>query len=399
MKSKITLLLFLALLMSAIKMLAGVQAGSEITKIYVNNHWQPIAKTTTEFISSDDENCLISSTKTLEYSQEAQVYKVKSRTLYNYNSSMRLESKLTQIFIEANRKWENDKIEYYTYTRDGQLATTVIKTAHMGRWTNRSRTTLTYLPEGMLAKILVENFIPRSNNYEPVTLDVLLYNASGKLISQTQQMLRAISQRWENTSKTTFEYIQDQLSQKTNFLFDKAEKKYIMTDLEYFEYDRETKLSKIISQSIKPNTMQLITTGAQEFVYYLGQDVLLQVTQLKRNDSNGQLVNFSRINYTEYCKAPVLDIKSTDIENNESVQLNVYPNPGLTLTINLNALKEEKVEVRIFDTTGKLVLMTNKTLVEGSNTFQMDTADLPNGTYLVQLNGSLFNKHMNWLKQ
>lgn len=399
MKSKITLLLFLALLMSAMEMLAGVQAGSEITKVYVNNDWQPIAKTTTEFISSDNENCLISTTKTFEFSRESQTYKVKSRSLYNYNSAMVLVSKLTQILDETHRKWDNDRVEYYTYTRDGQLATTVIKIARDGRWINRSRTTLTYLPEGMLAKILVENFSPRSNDFEPTTLDVLLYDPSGKLITQSQQTLVATSQRWENVTKTTFEYIHDQLAQKTNYLFDPAEKKFKMTDLEDYEYDGESRLSKIISRGIVPHTMQMITTGAKELVYYLGQNVLLQVTQLKRNDSNGQLINVSRINFTDYCKAPILDEKSTDTENNETAQLNAYPNPGLILNINMNVLKEEKVVVRIFDTIGKLVLETNKNLVEGNNTFQMDTADLPNGTYVVQLNGSSFNKHMNWLKQ
>jgi Secretion system C-terminal sorting domain len=399
MKSKIILLLFLALLMSAMKILANTQAGSEITKIYVNNNWQPIAKTTTEFISSDDENCLVSSTKSYEFSRDLQVYKLKSRSLFNYNSSMQLESKLTQIFDETHRNWVNSQLENYTYSRTGQLQTTVIKIAKSGRWINRSKTTLTYLPDGMISKILVENYSPRSQNFEPVAMDVLLYNSDGRLITQSQQVLGAISNQWEFMSKTTFEYIHDQLAQKSNFIYDLGDKKFIFTDLEYYVYDGESRLTKILSQALAPNTMQLITTGIKDIDYYLNQNDILQITQLKRNESNGAMVNVSRISYTEYCVAPIMDEKSIESSSDEVSSITIYPNPGQNLNVNLNTTTDNKFDVRIFDAIGKVVLVQSINLVAGNNTIQLEAENLPNGNYVVQLESNSYRKHMNWFKQ
>ncbi len=72
------------------------------------------------------------------------------------------------------------------------------------------------------------------------------------------------------------------------------------------------------------------------------------------------------------------------------LQIKAYPNPVSSgpFTLAVEAAKEERIMVRIFDATGKLVEEFTEQLTSGNNALQFDAEDLIKGVYLVQVSGS-----------
>jgi len=84
-------------------------------------------------------------------------------------------------------------------------------------------------------------------------------------------------------------------------------------------------------------------------------------------DNNGNLVT-SRVASTKP--------KTADIN------ISIYPNPTKNyLTIHVNENTIQKIDVEIYDLSGKMVFMKNYT----SNSFQINTIDLMTGTYILKL--------------
>jgi Secretion system C-terminal sorting domain len=399
MKSKLTLLLITSYLVIGVASFAGAQAGSEITKIYKDGKWIPFAKTTTEFIANDDENCLVASTTRLAYSEHAQAFKYNSRSLNIYDNSMELKHQLSQVYNHAERKWNDSRMEDYTYTKNSQLETKTLSAKVDGRWIPQSRVTMTYLREGQVSQILSEQFQHATNDFVPQSKEVFLYDGSGMLISQALNIYNSRTAQFESSTRSKFEYIHNQLAQKTNFKYSEEEKAFVYTDHEEYVYGGDTRLYKVVAKSVKPGTLIPITIGIKEIVYYLSSDDILLLTYTKRDISTGLLVKNSRTNFLEYCKASHLDVKSNEAISDASFEPSIFPNPGQNLNIAIDTENDTSLEIKVFDTTGRLVLNMKENISAGSSTLPVEVQELPNGMYLIHINSDAHNKQLNWLKQ
>lgn len=81
--------------------------------------------------------------------------------------------------------------------------------------------------------------------------------------------------------------------------------------------------------------------------------------------------------------ACITDIKKIELDN----KINIYPNPANEyIVINIedeNARYNQKVDIKIIDITGKVVLMQNYALID--NEIQIDINQLPEGLYFVNM--------------
>lgn len=92
---------------------------------------------------------------------------------------------------------------------------------------------------------------------------------------------------------------------------------------------------------------------------------------------------------------------TSGVEEMNNNQFTVFPNPVQTVAnINFNASTEGNAVLTISDMSGRDVITNYKTVVNGSNSIQIDAKDLTSGLYLVKirLNNSEFQTLMNVIK-
>jgi hypothetical protein len=65
--------------------------------------------------------------------------------------------------------------------------------------------------------------------------------------------------------------------------------------------------------------------------------------------------------------------------------LNNNPVAGATLGYSIFTPKSGNASIRIFDLEGKTVLQQQIKIIAGNNTAQLDIANIPTGTYLLQV--------------
>ena len=64
----------------------------------------------------------------------------------------------------------------------------------------------------------------------------------------------------------------------------------------------------------------------------------------------------------------------------------VYPNPASTrVMVSLSNEKEETLTAQLFDVTGRVVMTETKTLNNGENNLEFNTANVTNGMYILEL--------------
>ncbi len=88
-----------------------------------------------------------------------------------------------------------------------------------------------------------------------------------------------------------------------------------------------------------------------------------------------------------------------NVYNNISVA--VYPNPGVGYyTIEIASPEsEERIMMRVYDVSGKLITQKVIDVVSGRYTDTMDLTSCQNGVYFIQLKGVWINKHLKVIKQ
>jgi hypothetical protein len=80
-------------------------------------------------------------------------------------------------------------------------------------------------------------------------------------------------------------------------------------------------------------------------------------------------------------------IFNTEINDENISKLTIYPNPsGSEATISLGVVNSSEVEVSMIDINGKSVLpASNYSLENGEHQITLNTADISNGLYIVEL--------------
>lgn len=87
---------------------------------------------------------------------------------------------------------------------------------------------------------------------------------------------------------------------------------------------------------------------------------------------------------------PVLDITTgISATSNDLTLTGIYPNPASSdANINFSLSKETKVNIRIFDMTGRIYSQINEVLMSGNHTLKVDLSNMSNGTYYYTVSTS-----------
>jgi hypothetical protein len=108
------------------------------------------------------------------------------------------------------------------------------------------------------------------------------------------------------------------------------------------------------------------------------------------NDNNPSQINYYRLKSIDldgsYSYSNVIVIE-TKLETNTGT---LYPNPTSDIIkYSFNSETNEKLEIKVLDVVGKVVLRVETELEVGNNTIPVSLSELPSGTYTIQI------KHMN----
>ena len=92
--------------------------------------------------------------------------------------------------------------------------------------------------------------------------------------------------------------------------------------------------------------------------------------------------------FTTTCKTDE-DLTATAINT-----FNLSPNPANSfVNVSYTAIAQSQINVRVFDMAGKTLIAQTKNVAEGENSFTIDTNELPNGFYLVEISNGETKQH------
>lgn len=130
--------------------------------------------------------------------------------------------------------------------------------------------------------------------------------------------------------------------------------------------------------------------GPKRFIVSLFPSLALSSTVLEPNTCYDWRV---RARCTDGSKSPYssVDVFCTDSAGTRmaaEIAVDVYPNPASDIArLQFQNDRSEQMQVLVMDLSGKLVSQQSVAVAEGANTIELDIASLPNGSYLVQLEG------------
>jgi Secretion system C-terminal sorting domain len=119
------------------------------------------------------------------------------------------------------------------------------------------------------------------------------------------------------------------------------------------------------------------------FICHNGNSISVSVNAVPAHLAHGdQLGN---------CEASSSTARSIVNEENKIMNMTtIYPNPSSDRSfIRINSQGDEQINIEVYDVTGKTVIKpAYKKLKAGTQLIELDTRDLNNGVYFIQINGS-----------
>ena len=139
-------------------------------------------------------------------------------------------------------------------------------------------------------------------------------------------------------------------------------------------------------------------TTSQDFYFHYVSNVTLVsgntysigvTNSIDRNGSHDVITTFDHYFY-EGCKFNTSDFTVQFVGVNEQAanfgSLNIYPNPAKDqINLNVNMVSGENVSFQITNSLGQVVLVENRSLVNGNNNVQLNTSKLTSGVYFVTI--------------
>ena len=96
--------------------------------------------------------------------------------------------------------------------------------------------------------------------------------------------------------------------------------------------------------------------------------------------------NFTTISNSALISPSSYASKSIGIEDIETEELQIYPNPAReNLTLSFFSLAETKSTIDFIDIGGRIIKQMNPYFIDGDNELYIDTQELPNGIYFIRL--------------
>jgi hypothetical protein len=422
MKSKLALFTLVALLMSAPVVKAASEPGTEINKVWFNHEWTNYTKTTQEFDTDGSGKCLVTIQHNYKYSFALGKYVELTRTLLFHDGRQLLIRELSQQFDQATKSFVDASEITYTYTREGLLQSATARkvnfiispdlvgtTVQAGndsrtigsndRWMNVSLKLYTHSNRGLLTQYIMELWNPYTKDYEPAQQEFYYYDRNDQLLTTLRQSWKFDSRRWVNGSKEINTYVGALLVKSAEYVFNSEQSRWINTENTLNDYDIDLRLIVITTQALKPSMNQFRTVHKTELTYdFESGNVILKVDK-KLNEVTGRLQNHMQTQYSEFCGSITSSIREQAENMDELSQMVLFPNPGKQLFIKANSSSYQAIEVRIMSNDGKLVKSFLQKLNAGENNYELDTADLNDGLYIVQMITDTGTINKNWLKK
>ena len=109
--------------------------------------------------------------------------------------------------------------------------------------------------------------------------------------------------------------------------------------------------------------------------------------------------NFYLDDINLYSGSPSDDIIVGISDLSQNIQMNLYPNPTESdITVDFSMLKSEKMNAKIIDVRGKIIAIYQIHANEGNNKVIVNTQDLSNGSYIIQLTGESVSSSLPFFK-
>jgi len=161
-----------------------------------------------------------------------------------------------------------------------------------------------------------------------------------------------------------------------------------LPDLKAVGYDLVTGFKTPVTQ---------FTTSQDFYFHYVSNVTLVSgntysigvTNSIDRNGSHDLITTFDHYFY-EGCKFNTSDFTVQFVGVNEQAanfgSLNIYPNPAKDqINLNVNMVSGENVSFQITNSLGQVVLVENRSLVNGNNNVQLNTSKLTSGVYFVTI--------------
>ena len=279
---------------------------------------------------------------------------------------------------------DQDKVEY-SYNAQGWLIEAIKYDLEDGNWTNDEKTTYERDSQGNLTSATEYRYDDYNEQWVKNWLEEYTYS-QGRLATMTESWWSEYDNAWIANNLDEYTYNSDgncvqQLSSH------QGENAWVPDDKVVYDYDNHGNCIK--SMEYEADDTSWILENVAEYTY--DPTVLVENIAGFGTNTVGEDV-LGAVNGL-YCKNKLVSVTSTDIEDNEVMNiflfysnctgvgensetlLNVWPNPA-TETLNLNA--EGLQQVEIFSMDGKQVMH----LENGLETIHVDA--LANGCYLLK---------------
>ncbi|MGN6568094.1 MAG: T9SS type A sorting domain-containing protein [Flavipsychrobacter sp.] len=245
-------------------------------------------------------------------------------TIYTYNTSNNLTSRVYKVFFPAGGTYVNSEEDIYSYNTSGQLTKAMHNSwdKFASNWSISGRDLYTYDGSGNLSTI-IHFSLDASSRLVPSSKDSNAYDASMNLISST------------------------------NMIFDTASKTFVNNTMYAVTYDTSNRPLVYTTQS----------WNGSGWTYFIGQD-----------------------KQTHYYYQLYADT-STSVSNvNNIVAFNIYPVPASSFfNININWQNAQPFTISMYDINGRLVKQWTEKATKNYHK-AIFTSDLNSGNYFIKVN-------------
>ncbi len=228
-----------------------------------------------------------------------------ARATMNYDLIGNILVRLTETWNIGSSTWVNS--DRYSYTYSSNAMTYSIELFSSGVWMNYLQLTYTYDVNGIIQKLLVQNW---NNGWENTNLQSYFYDLNGNIVSFLDQSWDISNNTWGNHYKHTYTY--DTHNNRLTFLFEEwLNGVYVNNGRESYTYDssdnRLTWLWEEWENGEWANQRRSATT-------YDSHNNMTAV--LHESWENGAWTNFSRLTYAY----DISDNMLTELEENWGTQ-------------------------------------------------------------------------------
>ena len=315
---------------------------------------------------------------------------------YGQKSTFKLISTQTQFHTNSN--WEDHSIAAFTYNANGDMEEMILSRYDNNQSLNpHYRSESVFASNGTIAEI--KTYTWDGNIWEQSSSIDRTYNQN-KLSESINRKLT--NGQLSNSNKSSYIYNSEgRMIQMINQIFDQNA---------WSDFSRSTysyagkKVVAILNEKLMNGTWTASTNS--EYIY-TGNNVNRVIIKVKQNqvfenstrisytyDSNGNQLT----SITEIWKNATWELNSrthntwqqlTDVATNPSLstlEMNVFPNPSSGI-FNLELKSEigNKIEVNVFDLSGKLLMTRNPMMEQPGEEIQLDLNGLAKGMYLLRV--------------